>query len=113
MRPSAETTPPPWRVLILMSVLMLLMHVFDGVAITELTRRGAEEANPVTAVVLRLCGTWFIAWKAFVALCLVTILAFGSRWHRILWYVFVGGTVLYLAVTALNAYLLFFVRAPA
>ncbi len=115
MRPSdaVSWTPPPWRVLILVSLLVVLLNVFDALSTLELIRRGGEEGNPLARIMLRYGDATFFFWKTGLASACALALACFARVHRAAWLAFWGIIAVYAAVALLHAYLLWFFAPSA
>lgn len=105
-------TPPPWSVLILVCVLVVLLNAFDALATFEIVRRGGEEANPIAKPMFDRGYVPFFLWKMGLAIGCSVILALLSRVHRAAWYVFWCAAAAYAAVALLHVYLLWFIKHP-
>ena len=104
--------PPPWSVLVLACILLVLLNVFDAIATFEIVRRGGEEANPIAKPMFDRGEVPFFLWKTGLTAGCAVILALLSRTHRAAWWLFRAAIVGYAAVALLHAYLLWFIKHP-
>src|SRR5690349_5146277 len=103
-------TPPAWRVLILLCLLVILLNVFDAVATVEIVRHGGEEANPFARPLFRYGDAAFLLWKLGLAVVCSIALACLSRTRRAAWWLFWTAATVYAGIACLHVYLLWFVR---
>lgn len=107
-----DWTPPAWRVLILISILVVLLNVFDAVSTLEVIRRGGVEANPLAEPVVAYGDATFFFWKVGLATACTVALALLSRVHRVAWWLFWFAAGVYAGIACLHVYLLWFLKHP-
>jgi hypothetical protein len=106
-------TPPSWRVLTLVCLLVILLNVFDAVSTLEVIRRGGEEGNPLARIMLRFGDAAFFFWKTGLASACAIAIACLARVRRAAWWGFWAVVAIYGAIAALHVYLLWIIAPSA
>lgn len=109
----ATWTPPPWRVLTLTCLLIVLLNAFDALATMEIVRRGGEEANPIVEPLLSHGQLAFFLWKMLLATACSGALALLSAKYRFAWRGFKLAVIVYASIAVLHVYLLHFAQRPS